>query len=1140
MTCKIGPVLVLVALSTLAACGSQAPPGQTSPVFRPSPSNPGQTQFTSEDQTGPGQGPRGATGGVAGLGSAGSGNAGVTPAPSAPPTDKASAPAGRVGDVEEGDIYKIVGTRLYYLNTYKGFIVYDLSDAKRPVRLSRLPVFGYPVEMFVEGNTIYALLRDALYLTSKEGKLEFARHQVSQLVTIDIADPANPRVLSTLDIVGQLREGVARKVENTIYVVSYWSRGYWWGWANENPDQNRSDQAWVYAFNVADRSNPQKTGERKIFEGGAVNYYDRATGASFNRNFNGVSISATANALMVVENWAIFSSGGSLPGGRGCGYYDSDQQAVVSIVDISDPAGSIRIHTTFETTGALTDQFKQTYTSDPISGRGTYYGIFARQGWSSSDCSGQSFVQNTIEAWDVSDGAAPRRVGRLDFGKRNETVRGTAFDTDRQVAYAITAERIDPLYAISIADPANLKVLSAIDGLSGDVSVFRLIGGSKFLLAVGRDNSVSCTGFDATRSGNNIAVSIIDVQDLARIRLVQRQCVQVQDADWVSSAVTWNLDQAHKMLGMQSDGTVNVITVPISYWKRSQANEWWYDNFQTAVGIMSWDLDRYDPSLAPAQQSVIRNHGTFIHPSGEVRRSVLFTHPGLEQRMMANLSDTHISLANIQDLDHPRLESMIEVAPYLNELFRFGDYIVEEVQPRTDNSWYGERSAVEFRVKAAGGELDGKAPVATFLVGQVQRAVKHGNQLVVFRYVPGSEATKGIFGNIVGPAVPAQSEAVIFDLADPATPRLAGKVAVPPEAFPYYRFYCGDYWGGYSFGGYGGSSWADTAAGLVIAFQWWDPMGTRGGWKLLFLDLRDPDAPRVSERELDLGKDAYLSTLTVDTIDGRGFYLGYRRYGGEARRENGAVFYRWTDYAARWELEGDRWVQRSLLNIPGQLIRTFRSADNERLLLTADSVSRFVSGQSGQPSYWASWTRVNLLREIDLRGQGAAELLDSRVFDDLQLASLVADGDKLFVNGRHGYGYLYGGYGGYGGGGVGVAPPAGVTPVGAAAPKEDLSDRLLIFDLATKKLTPVYDQATRMFNVELMGVHQGRLFVNLAGDGLLIVDVTNPASPAGLHFVRTLGYATHIEFAGDDAYLASGFFGTTHIDLRGASSLPVD
>src|SRR6185369_15182902 len=115
-------------------------------------------------------------------------------------------------------------------------------------------------------------------------------------------------------------------------VVSYWARGYWWGWGYDL-DNTRQDQAWVYSFNVADRSNPTKTGELKVFEGGAVNFYDKNTGASFNRNFENVYIAATANALMVVENWWINASGGYRMG-MGCGYYNSDEQAVVSIIDI--------------------------------------------------------------------------------------------------------------------------------------------------------------------------------------------------------------------------------------------------------------------------------------------------------------------------------------------------------------------------------------------------------------------------------------------------------------------------------------------------------------------------------------------------------------------------------------------------------------------------------------------------------------------------------------------------------------------------------------------------------------------------------------------------------------------------------------
>jgi hypothetical protein len=1120
----------------LAACAGEAPSVPPPATDRPTPSKPGQTSFTTEDQNGPGNfGGPGRLGGAPTAGGDSSAGAGGSSGNAVPPAPMA--PGGRMGDVQEGDIYKVAGSRLYYLNTYKGFIIYDIADPKNPVRVSRLPVFGYPIEMFVEGNTIYALLSDSLYLTESNGKLEFARHNVSQLVTIDISDAANPKVLKTLDIIGQLREGVSRKIDNTIYVVSYFSRGYWWGWGYDQ-DNTRQDQAWVYSFNVADRMNPTKIGELKVFEGGAVNYYDKVTGASFNRNFAGVYIAATANALMVVENWWIGSSGGYKPGASGCGYYNSDQQAVVSIIDISDPNGAIRLHTRFETAGELTDQFKQTYVNDPVTKRGTYYGIFARRGWTSSNCDGEQIIQNTIEAWDISDGAAPARIGRLDFGKPNETVRGTAFDVDRQVAYAITARQIDPLYAISIADPANLKQLSAIDGLSGDISVFRLVGADKkFLLAVGRDNSTTCAGIDSSMGMSNIAVSLIDTHDLMNIKLVQRQCVQIKNAGWVWSDITWNLDQAHKMLGMHQDGDLNVITVPVSYYTRNEdkAGGWWWDKYQTAVGIMSWDLTRYDPAKKPTEQTVIQNHGTFVHPDGEVRRSVLFTHPGLKQRMMANLSDTHISLANIQDLSAPRLESIVEVAPYLNELFRFGDYIVEEVQPRTDNNWSWARSAVEFRVKKAGGELEGATPAATFQVGQVRSVVKHGDQLVVFRSVPVDEPSAS---NNYTPKPP-KSEAVVYDLSDPTKPVLAGRADMPEEAFPYYWFYCGGYWDGFWWGGgwgfyYGGTQWTDTAAGLVFARQVWDAQGMNARWKLLFLDLRKASAPRVIDRDLDLGKDSYLTALTVDPVDGRGFYLGHRTMVGQTTRQNGPTSYKWKDYATRWDLSGDTWVAGERANIPGRLIRTWRSADNQRMLLTSDFTYEWKQDPVSQQSYVETWSRLSLLREISLSGQVAAELLDARTFRDLNLASLVADGDRLFVNGQKSYGFY--------GPGVAVAGdvavPGGGTPTNT--PKPDLSDRLMAFDLAKKKLDLVYDNSTKMFNVQLMGVHQGKLFVNLAGDGILIVDVADAAKPFGVQFTRTLGYATHIEFAGDDVYVGSGFFGTTHIDLRGGPSIGVD
>ena len=99
-----------------------------------------------------------------------------------------------------------------------------------------------------------------------------------------------------------------------------------------------------------------------------------------------------------------------------------------------------------------------------------------------------------------------------------------------------------------------------------------------------------------------------------------------------------------------------------------------------------------------------------------------------------------------------------------------------------------------------------------------------------------------------------------------------------------------------------------------------------------------------------------------------------------------------------------------------------------------------------------------------------------------------------------------------------------------------------------------YDQPTRMYNVQLMGTQKGKLFVNLTGnaatttrtaaggggDGILVVDVSNPAAPKGLRFLRTLGFATHVEFFDQDIYVASGHFGLSHMGPGTGGELPIE
>ena len=94
-----------------------------------------------------------------------------------------------------------------------------------------------------------------------------------------------------------------------------------------------------------------------------------------------------------------------------------------------------------------------------------------------------------------------------------------------------------------------------------------------------------------------------------------------------------------------------------------------------------------------------------------------------------------------------------------------------------------------------------------------------------------------------------------------------------------------------------------------------------------------------------------------------------------------------------------------------------------------------------------------------------------------------------------------------------------------------------MFDLAANRLDLAYDQPTKAYYMRIMGTQKGRAFLNLQGDGIVVLDITKASSPVPVRFQRTLGYATHLESFGDDVYVASGYFGIEHMSLVEAPSI---
>jgi hypothetical protein len=99
---------------------------------------------------------------------------------------------------------------------------------------------------------------------------------------------------------------------------------------------------------------------------------------------------------------------------------------------------------------------------------------------------------------------------------------------------------------------------------------------------------------------------------------------------------------------------------------------------------------------------------------------------------------------------------------------------------------------------------------------------------------------------------------------------------------------------------------------------------------------------------------------------------------------------------------------------------------------------------------------------------------------------------------------------------------------------------LLIFDLTKNRFDALYDQPTKAYNLAIMGAKQGRLFLNLSGDGILAVDVSDPTQPTGSKFLRTLGWANYLEAFGNDLYVASGYFGLDHMSLTAPDAMALE
>jgi hypothetical protein len=369
--------------------------------------------------------------------------------------------------IAEADIIQLHGDRLYALSRMSGVNVVDVGD---PARLRLLGRFGdtrdaEPFEMYVRDDVAFVMFSGwgkyvQVESTEDGDEPAYAWVQTSELVALDIADPAQIAVIDSFEIPGQISD--SRVVGDVLYVVGY-QDGYCW-----NCEQNRA-QTSVVSLDIAD--------PRAIAKVDELSFRDDDNAWGWNRR----SVTVTHERMYVAG--PEYGNGGPVG-------------SSIQVVDIADAGGEMTLGASVSAAGQITSRWQMD------EHEGVLRVISQPPQWDLQ-------APPVIQTFTVTSPDEVTPLGRADMRlPRPEQLQSVRFDGLR--AYAITFERTDPLFTIDLSDPAAPRQVGELE-----------IPGFVYHMEP-RGDRVLGLGFDQGNAEGSITVSIFDVSDMAAPTMLDR------------------------------------------------------------------------------------------------------------------------------------------------------------------------------------------------------------------------------------------------------------------------------------------------------------------------------------------------------------------------------------------------------------------------------------------------------------------------------------------------------------------------------------------------------------------------------------------------------------------------------------------
>ena len=367
--------------------------------------------------------------------------------------------------IQEADIIKVDGNRLYALSRYGGLSIVDITDPDHMKILGRKRTEGMPFEMYVQNGRAYVMLSDFGRYERWEGGAYGRWVQTSEIVALDVTNAASISEITHYDVPGSIAD--SRIVGDILYLVTF-EDGYCWG-CQDKP------ATIVSSFDVG---------------GSIVNKVDQLLYTSTQKGYSAWKRSVTATT----ERMYI--------GGPEWNWTPGAQQArsIIQVVDISDPRGKLVKGADVPVAGQINSRWQM----DEYNGVLRVVSQFGNGWWSPNGNSNP-----VVQTFTVASSQAVVPLGSTQIVMpMPEALQSVRFDGTR--GYAITSQRKDPLFTIDLSDPAHPKQAGQVQ-MPGFVTFMEPRGDR--LVGFGQAETTSNAG---------LAVSLFDVSDLTAPKMIQR------------------------------------------------------------------------------------------------------------------------------------------------------------------------------------------------------------------------------------------------------------------------------------------------------------------------------------------------------------------------------------------------------------------------------------------------------------------------------------------------------------------------------------------------------------------------------------------------------------------------------------------